>query len=83
MLYFCTVNTVPAHGFSSREISDMNEGIIEGSVDMSHTEHQLSLPDLRTQGNLDLLLILLLSLSRSHFYSFLSILKQIKNNKKK
>merc|ERR1719229_36678 len=57
----------PADGFPAREIGNVDEGVVEGGEDVRNSEHILSLADLRTQRDLDLLLGLLLSLAWSHF----------------
>ena len=54
------------HGFFSGQIGDVDEGIVEGGVDVSHTEDELTFLDLGSKRDLDLLLGFLLSLTRSH-----------------
>ena len=44
----------------------MHEGVVEGGVDVRHGEHLDALADLRPEGHLHLLGLLLLSLARSH-----------------
>ena len=44
----------------------MDEGVVEGGVDVGHPEHILAVTHLGSQGHLDLLLILPLSLPWSH-----------------
>jgi hypothetical protein len=36
-------------GFFSRQIGDVNEGVVERSIDMRDAEHELSFCDLRTE----------------------------------
>lgn len=49
----------------ARQISDMDEGVIERSEDVTHTKHVLSFGHLRTQAD-NLLLLLLFPFTRSH-----------------
>ena len=44
----------------------MDEGVVEGGVDVGDAEDLLSFADLRTEGDLDLLNLLLLSLAGGH-----------------
>ena len=37
---------LPANSFPARKISDMNEGIVEGSVYVCNTKHEFSLTNL-------------------------------------
>jgi hypothetical protein len=54
----------------SRQVGDVDERVIEGGVDVGHAENFLTLSDLRTQRNLDLFNLFLLSLARSHVSTF-------------
>ena len=36
-------------GFPTRQISDMDEGIVERGIDVGNTENELSLSDLRSE----------------------------------
>merc|ERR1719411_1772647 len=56
----------PADGLTAGQVGHVDEGVVEGGVDMSHSEHHLSILDLRTKLNLDLFLGFLLSLSGCH-----------------
>lgn len=49
----------------ARQVSDMDEGVIERSEDVTHTKHVLSFGYLRTQAD-NLLLLLLFHFTRSH-----------------
>ena len=48
----------------SREVSDVDKGVVEGSKDVSHSKDQLPLSHLGTQ--LNILLLYLLPLPLSH-----------------
>ena len=50
----------------SRQIGDVNEGVIERGVDVSHSKDVLVLSNLGSKGDLDLLLVLSLSLTGCH-----------------
>ena len=50
----------------SGKIGHMDEGVVEGGVDVGDAEDLLSFADLRTEGDLDLLNLLLLSLAGGH-----------------
>lgn len=50
----------------AREISHMDESVIEGSKDMADAEHVFSFSNLRSQAD-DLFFLLLLALTRCHF----------------
>ena len=56
----------------SRKIGHMDKGVVEGGVDVGNAENLLSFANLRTEGDLDLLNLLLLSLTRGHFVVLLS-----------
>ena len=60
------LSLVPADSFSAREISDVDERVVEGREDVRHAEHEFTLADLRTQLDLNILLRFLLSLSWRH-----------------
>merc|ERR1719249_634717 len=62
-----------ADGFTSRDISYMDESIVERSIDVSHTKYKLSLTNLRSKRNLNLLLNFLLSLTRCHLLSLVEV----------
>merc|ERR550539_1870149 len=53
-------------GLTARQVGHVDEGVVEGGVDVSHAEHHLSILHLRTQLDLDLFLGFLLSLSGCH-----------------
>jgi hypothetical protein len=50
----------------SGQIGDVDEGVVEGSVDVGNPEDLLALANLRAEGNLNLLDLLLLSFTWSH-----------------
>ena len=54
----------------SREVGDVDEGVVERGVDVGDGEHLLTLANLRSEGDLNLLDLLLLSLAWSHFSKF-------------
>ena len=56
----------PADGLPAGEVGDVNEGVVEGGKDVSNAEDKLTIPDLRSQANLDLLLSFSLSLPGCH-----------------
>merc|ERR1719369_1061442 len=56
----------PADGLPAGQVGDVDEGVVEGSEDVRHSEDELAVPDLRAQAHLDLLLGLPLSLARCH-----------------
>lgn len=47
------------------QVGDVDEGVVEGGEDVTHSKHVLSFRHLRTQTD-DLLLLLLLPFTRSH-----------------
>ena len=55
-----------ADGLTPGQVGDVHEGVVEGGVDVSHAEDQLTFLDLGSKRDLDLLLGFLLSLTRSH-----------------
>lgn len=55
-----------ADGLAPGQVGDVHEGVVEGGVDVSHTEDELTFLDLGSKRDLDLLLGFLLSLTRSH-----------------
>merc|ERR1719193_1091723 len=62
-----------ANGFTSRDVSYVDKSIVERSIDVSHTKYKLSLTNLRSKGNLNLLLNFLLSLTRCHLLSLVEV----------
>ena len=56
----------PADGLPAGEVGDVDEGVVEGGEDVGDAEHQLAIPDLRSQADLDLLLGFSLSLPGCH-----------------
>ena len=50
----------------SRQVGDVNEGVVERGINVSHSEDVLVLSDLGSKGDLDLLLIFSLSLTWGH-----------------
>jgi hypothetical protein len=54
----------------SGQIGDVDEGVVEGSVDVGNTEDLLAFANLGSEGHLDLLNLLLLSFAGGHFRSF-------------
>ena len=56
----------PADGLPAGEVGDVNEGVVEGGEDVSNAEDKLTIPDLRSQADLDLLLSFSLSLPGCH-----------------
>ena len=40
-----------SNSFLAREISNMNKGVVEGSIDVGNAEYQLSVCDLGTKRN--------------------------------
>jgi hypothetical protein len=58
--------TKPFIALPSGQIGDVDEGVVEGSVDVGNPEDLLALANLRAEGDLDLLDLLLLSFTWSH-----------------
>lgn len=65
----------PADGLPAREVSDVNEGVVEGGEDVSNAEDELAVPDLRSQADLNLLLSFSLSLPGCHDHWYLRATK--------
>lgn len=57
--------TNTAEDLLARQVGDVDEGVVEGGEDVTHSKHVLSFSHLRTQTD-DLLLLLLLPFTRSH-----------------
>jgi len=55
----------------------VDEGVVERGVDVGDGEHLLTLANLRSERDLDLLNLLLLSLTWSHFSRIGSIYKRL------
>jgi hypothetical protein len=55
----------------SGQIVDVDEGVVEGSVDVGNTEDLLAFANLGAEGHLDLLNLLLLSFEGGHFRDLL------------
>merc|ERR1712203_30574 len=60
-------------GFPARQVCDMDESVVERGVDVGHPKDVLTIAHLGSQGHLDLLLVLPLSLSWSHPVGVLKI----------
>lgn len=56
-----------SNGNPTGDISYMNEGIIEGGVNVSYSEDELSFPSLRSEGHYGLFLLSLSLTSGSHY----------------
>merc|ERR1719391_16712 len=70
-------------GLPSGQVGDVHEGVVEGSVDVSNAEDVLAVADLGTQGYLDLLLCLSLSLAWGHLGTIYRPLKMIEPKSEK
>merc|ERR1711976_1018367 len=56
-----------AQGFAARQVCDMDKGVVERGINVGYTKHFNTITYLRSQLDLDLLGLLLLSLTWSHY----------------